>query len=325
MRIGKLEIPQGAVFAPMAGFTDAACRHLMADHGAAYTVSEMASAKAITYGDQKSVALLRDPDPHGIYAVQLFGSEPDTLAEAIRIIRGKGLAFDIIDINMGCPAPKITGGGAGSKLMLDPSLCGRMVRAAVDAAGEIPVTVKMRAGWDADHITAVEVAKQCQANGAALVTVHGRTREQMYIPPIDPGVIRAVKQAVSIPVVGNGDINTAADALTLMRATGCDAVMVGRGALGNPWLFGEIRAALNGRPLPEKPTLRQRLEALRTQVYEMCEEKGEWVAMAQARSQALHYMRGLKGATTLRRACCQLSHYQDLDDLFDLVYQEGNR
>ena len=250
MRIGKLEIPQGAVFAPMAGFTDAACRHLMADHGAAYTVSEMASAKAITYGDQKSVALLRDPDPHGIYAVQLFGNEPDTLAEAIRIIRGKGLAFDLIDINMGCPAPKITGGGAGSKLMLDPQLCGRMVRAAVDAAGDTPVTVKMRAGWDADHITAVEVAKQCQENGAALVTVHGRTREQMYIPPIDPGVIKAVKQAVSIPVVGNGDVNSAADALAMLRETGCDAVMVGRGALGNPWLFDEIKAALAGEPAP---------------------------------------------------------------------------
>ena len=321
MRIGKLEIPQGAVFAPMAGFTDAACRHLMADHSAAYTVSEMASAKAITYGDQKSVALLRDPDPHGIYAVQLFGSEPDTLAEAIRIIRGKGLAFDIIDINMGCPAPKITGGGAGSKLMLDPSLCGRMVRAAVDAAGEIPVTVKMRAGWDADHITAVEVAKQCQANGAALVTVHGRTREQMYIPPIDPGVIRAVKQAVSIPVVGNGDINTAADALTLMRATGCDAVMVGRGALGNPWLFGEIRAALAGKPAPPPVTLRQRMEALRAQIYDMCERKGEWTAMPQARSQAIHYMRGLRGAAALRRACSTLSRFEDVDRLSEAVYR----
>ena len=253
MRIGKLEIPQGAVFAPMAGFTDAACRHLMADHGAAYTVSEMASAKAITYGDQKSVALLRDKDPHGIYAVQLFGNEPDILAQAIHIIRDKGLTFDIIDINMGCPAPKITGSGAGSKLMLDPELCGRMVRAAVDAAGEIPVTVKMRAGWDADHITAVEVARQCQQNGAALVTVHGRTREQMYIPPIDPGIIRAVKQAVSIPVVGNGDINSADDALALMQQTGCDAVMVGRGALGNPWLFEEIRAALTGQPAPQPP------------------------------------------------------------------------
>lgn len=321
MRIGKLEIPQGAVFAPMAGFTDAACRHLMADHGAAYTVSEMASAKAITYGDQKSVALLRDPDPHGIYAVQLFGNEPDTLAEAIRIIRGKGLAFDLIDINMGCPAPKITGGGAGSKLMLDPQLCGRMVRAAVDAAGETPVTVKMRAGWDADHITAVEVAKQCQENGAALVTVHGRTREQMYIPPIDPGVIKAVKQAVSIPVAGNGDVNSAADALAMLRETGCDAVMVGRGALGNPWLFDEIKAALAGEPAPAPPTLQKRMATLRAQIYDMCERKGEWTAMPQARSQAIHYMRGLRGAAALRRACSTLSHFEDVDRLIEAVYR----
>lgn len=321
MRIGKLEIPQGAVFAPMAGFTDAACRHLMADHGAAYTVSEMASAKAITYGDQKSVALLRDPDPHGIYAVQLFGNEPDALAEAIRIIRGKGLTFDLIDINMGCPAPKITGGGAGSKLMLDPQLCGRMVRAAVDAARETPVTVKMRAGWDADHITAVEVAKQCQENGAALVTVHGRTREQMYIPPIDPGVIKAVKQAVSIPVVGNGDVNSAADALAMLRETGCDAVMVGRGALGNPWLFDEIKAALAGEPAPAPPTLQKRMATLRAQIYDMCERKGEWTAMPQARSQAIHYMRGLRGAAALRRACSTLSHFEDVDRLIEAVYR----
>lgn len=321
MRIGKLEIPKGAVFAPMAGFTDAACRHLMADHGAAYTVSEMASAKAITYGDQKSVALLRDPDPHGVYAVQLFGNEPDTLAEAIRIIRGKGLTFDLIDINMGCPAPKITGGGAGSKLMLDPQLCGRMVRAAVDAAGETPVTVKMRAGWDADHITAVEVAKQCQENGAALVTVHGRTREQMYIPPIDPGVIKAVKQAVSIPVVGNGDVNSADDALAMLRETGCDAVMVGRGALGNPWLFDEIKAALAGEPAPAPPTLQKRMATLRAQIYDMCERKGEWTAMPQARSQAIHYMRGLRGAAALRRACSTLSHFEDVDRLIEAVYR----
>ncbi len=321
MRIGKLEIPQGAVFAPRAGFTDAACRHLMADHGAAYTVSEMASAKAITYGDQKSVALLRDKDPHGIYAVQLFGNEPDILAQAIHIIRDKGLTFDIIDINMGCPAPKITGSGAGSKLMLDPELCGRMVRAAVDAAGETPVTVKMRAGWDADHITAVEVARQCQENGAALVTVHGRTREQMYIPPIDPGIIRAVKQAVSIPVVGNGDINSADDALALMQQTGCDAVMVGRGALGNPWLFEEIRAALTGQPAPQPPTLQKRMAALRAQIYDMCERKGEWTAMPQARSQAIHYMRGLRGAAALRRACSTLSHFEDVDRLIEAVYR----
>ena len=321
IRIGSLELPTGAIFAPMAGFTDAACRHLMADHGAAYTVSEMASAKAITYGDQKSVGLLRDKDPHGIYAVQLFGAEPETLGEAVRIIRDKGVTFDLLDINMGCPAPKITGSGAGSKLMLDPELCGRMVRAAVEAAEGTPVTVKMRAGWDAEHLTAVEVAKQCEANGAALITVHGRTREQMYIPPISPEIIRAVKQAVQIPVVGNGDVTTAEEALALMRATGCDAVMVGRGALGNPWLFEEIRAALLGQPAPAAPTLRQKMQTLREQIYDMCERKGEWTAMPQARSQAIHYMRGLRGAAALRRACATLSHFEDVDRLIEAVYR----
>lgn len=321
IRIGSLEIPTGAVFAPMAGFTDASCRHLMADHGAAYTVSEMASAKAITYGDQKSVGLLRDKDPHGIYAVQLFGAEPETLGEAVRIIREKGVRFDIIDINMGCPAPKITGGGAGSKLMLTPELCGRMVHAAVEAAEGTPVTVKMRAGWDEEHLTAVEVAKQCEANGAALVTVHARTREQMYIPPIDPGVIRAVKQAVSIPVLGNGDITSAEDALNMIEQTGCDGVMVGRGALGDPWLFGEIRAALLGEAAPPAPTLRQKMQTLREQIYDMCERKGEWTAMAQARSQAIHYMRGLRGAAALRRACATLSHFEDVDRLIEAVYR----
>src|SRR5699024_2362198 len=168
--------------------------------------------------------------------------------------------------------------------------------------------------------------KACEAAGAALVAVHGRTREQMYQPGcVDWKIIEAVKKAVKIPVLGNGDIESAADALAMVNATGCDGVMVGRAALGDPWIFAEIKAALNGEPAPEKPTLRQRLEALRTQVYEMCEEKGEWVAMPQARSQALYYMKGLKGAAGLRRACCQLSHYEDLDELFQKVYDAGNR
>src|SRR5699024_4482063 len=183
------------------------------------------------------------------------------------------------------------------------------------------ITVKMRAGWDADHITAVEVAKQCQENGAALVTVHGRTREQMYIPPIDPGVIKAVKQAVSIPVAGNGDVNSADDALAMLRETGCDAVMVGRGALGNPWLFDEIKAALAGEPAPAPPTLQKRMATLRAQIYDMCERKGEWTAMPQARSQAIHYMRGLRGAAALRRACSTLSHFEDVDRLIEAVYR----
>ena len=189
------------------------------------------------------------------------------------------------------------------------------------AAEGTPVTVKMRAGWDGEHLTAVEVAKQCEANGAALITVHGRTREQMYIPPISPEVIRAVKQAVSVPVLGNGDITTAEDALAMIRETGCDGVMVGRGALGNPWLFEEIRAALLGQPAPKAPTLRQKMQTLRDQIYDMCERKGEWTAMAQARSQAIHYMRGLRGAAALRRACATLSQFEDVDRLIEAVYR----
>ena len=322
MQLKNLQIPVGAVFAPMAGLTDAACRRMMADHGAAWTVSEMASAKALNFGDRKSFALLKDPDPHGIYAIQLFGAEPETLAKAILLVREKGIRFDILDINMGCPAPKITSSGAGSHLLLDPPLCGAMVAAARKALGDdTPPTVKMRIGWDADHLTGVEVAKQCEANGADLLAVHGRTREQMYIPPIDTEAIAAIKQAVRIPVLANGDVTTAEGALDLLAKTGCDGVMIGRGALGDPWLFDRVRAALLGEEPPAEPTLNQRMMALRRQIYEMCEEKGEWLAMPQARSQAMHYMKGLRGAASLRRYCSMLEHFTDVDKLIDAVYR----
>ena len=322
MQLKNLQIPEGAVFAPMAGLTDAACRRMMADHGAAWTVSEMASAKALNFGDRKSFALLKDPDPHGIYAIQLFGAEPETLAKAILLVREKGIRFDILDINMGCPAPKITSSGAGSHLLLDPPLCGAMVAAARKALGDdIPLTVKMRIGWDADHMTGVEVARQCEANGADLLAVHGRTREQMYIPPIDTGAIAAIKQAVQIPVLANGDVTTAEGALDLLAQTGCDGVMIGRGALGDPWLFERVRAALLGEEPPAEPSLNPRMMALRRQIYEMCEEKGEWVAMPQARSQAMHYMKGLRGAASLRRYCSMLEHFTDVDKLIDAVFR----
>lgn len=247
MQLRNLQIPTGAVFAPMAGLTDAACRHLMADHGAAWTVSEMASAKALNFGDRKSLELLKDEHPHGLYAIQLFGAEPESIAKAILFVREKGIRFDILDINMGCPAPKITSSGAGSKLLLDPPLCGQMAAAARKALGDdTPLTVKMRIGWDADSLTGVEVAKQLEAGGADLIAVHGRTREQMYIPPIDTAAIAAIKQAVSIPVLANGDVTSADGALTLLKETGCDGVMIGRGALGDPWLFAQVRAALLG-------------------------------------------------------------------------------
>lgn len=322
MKIASIPLAPGAALAPMAGFTDAACRAMAVRHGASYTVSEMISAKAITFGDKKSFRLLRAAPNGAPYGVQLFGAEPETMGQAARLIRG--CAFDFYDINMGCPAPKITSSGAGSRLLLDPDLCGRITAAVVQAAGDRPVTVKMRLGWDADHITAVEAARACEAAGAALIAVHGRTREQMYVPgTVDRRAIAAVKAAVSVPVLANGDITTAEEARAMLEATGCDGVMVGRGALGDPWLFGEIAAMLKGEPAPPPPTLRQRMEELRRQVYEMCEEKGEWAAMPQARSQALHYMKGLRGAAALRAECSRLEHFSDIDRLIERVWREN--
>lgn len=320
MKLGSIDLRPGAAFAPMAGFSDAAARRLMAEHGASYTVSEMVSAKALCYGDRKTLQLLRWPGrPENIpYGVQLFGADPESMGQAAKCIAGED--FDFYDINMGCPAPKIVATGSGSKLMLTPELCGQIVQAVVQNAGEKPVSVKMRTGWDDDHLTAVEVAKACQQAGAALLVVHGRTREKMYTPGVDYDTIAAVKAAVEIPVLGNGDIASAADALQMQQLTGCDGVMIGRAALGNPWLFAEVAAAWQGLPAPEAPTLRQRMEAMRGQVYEMCEREGEHRAMPQARGQVMHYMAGLRGAAELRRACGQLEQFADVDRLIQKVY-----
>ena len=319
MQIGDLSFKAGAALAPMAGLTDASCRDLAAKHGAIYTISEMVSAKALTFGDKKSAQLIRCAKNEAPYGVQLFGADPETMAAGTKLILKYD--YDFIDINMGCPAPKITSSGAGSKLMLDPALCGAIVRAVVEAGDGRPVTVKMRAGWDADHITAVETAKYCADAGAAAIAVHARTREQMYTPGIDLDIIRRVREAVDIPVLGNGDITSAEDAVKMVEYTGCAAVMVGRAALGDPWLFGRIAAALRGEEVPPMPTLRQRMEAMREQIYSMCEEKGEWTAMPQARSQALHYMKGLRGAASLRKACCSLQHFEDVDALIEQVWR----
>ena len=309
---------RGAAFAPMAGFSDTAARVIMAEHGAAFTVSEMVSAKALTFGDAKTAQLVAGGGGAAPYGIQLFGADPATMAEgAKRILKYHP---DFIDINMGCPAPKITGGGAGSALLKNPVLCGEIV-AAVKHAACIPVTVKMRAGWDESELSCTEVAKCCEEAGAALFVVHGRTREQMYTPPVFPDYIAMVKQAVSVPVLANGDILSAADAQKLMRESGADGVMLGRGALGNPWLFGEINTALFGGPDVKSPTLKDRMELLKHQCYLMCEEKGEGLAMRQARGQAMYYMKGLHGAAELRRAACGLSYYADVEDLVRLVYR----
>ena len=252
LKIGNITLPHRAVFGPMAGFTDAPCRRLMAQHGAGFTVSEMVSSRALVYGDHKTVSLLKAAPNGAPYGVQIFGEVPEIMGEATAAI--EQYAFDFVDINMGCPAPKIVSGGAGSKLMLNPDRCGRIVEQVV-AHTKRPVTVKMRKGWDADHITAVECAKACEQAGAALVAVHARTREQMYTPGIDPEIIARVKDAVKVPVLGNGDIHCAEDALRMVRETNCDGVMIARSALGDPWLFERVNAALEGLPAPKEPNL----------------------------------------------------------------------
>lgn len=317
LKIGTLTLPHRAVFGPMAGFTDAPCRRLMAQHGAGFTVSEMVSGRALVYQDRKTAALLRAEPNDAPYGVQLFGDDPEIMGQAAALIEGE--QFDFLDINMGCPAPKIVSAGAGSKLMLDPELCGCIVEQ-VTAHTTRPVTVKMRKGWDADHITAVECAKACAQAGAAAIAVHARTRAEMYTPGIDLSIIAAVKQAVDVPVLGNGDIHTPEDALEMVRQTGCDGVMIARAALGDPWLFEQVNAALEGAPAPKQPNLQARMNALRRQVEQMVEEKGEYVAMPQARAQAMHYMKGLKGAASLRKVCCELSHLEDLDRLIEAVF-----
>ena len=322
LKIQHIPLPHRAVFGPMAGFTDAPCRHQKAQHGAGFTVSEMVSSRALVYHDHKTVSLLK-AEPNGApYGVQIFGEVPQIMGEAAAAI--EEYDFDFLDINMGCPAPKIVSGGAGSKLMLDPDLCGRIVEQVV-ADTSRPVSVKMRKGWDADHVTAVECAKACEQAGAALIAVHARTREQMYTPGIDPEIIARVKSAVHVPVLGNGDIHSAEDAVALVKETGCDGVMIARAALGDPWLFERVNAALAGTPAPKEPNLQARMNALRRQVEEMVEQKGEFVAMPQARAQTMHYMKGLKGAASLRRYCCELTHLEDIDRLIEAVFDQQRK
>lgn len=319
IKIGDIPLPHSAVFGPMAGFTDEPCRALMAQHGAGFTVSEMVSSRALVYRDRKTVRLL-EAEPNGApYGVQLFGEVPEIMGEAAAAI--EQYRFDFLDINMGCPAPKIVSGGAGSKLMLDPDLCGRIVEQ-VCAHTSRPVTVKMRKGWDAEHITAVECAKACEQAGAAAITVHARTRAQMYTAGIDLDIISQVKAAVRVPVLGNGDIRTPEDALLMTRQTGCDGVMLARAALGDPWLFERVNAAIEGLPEPQAPDLRTKMSALRRQVEQMVELKGEATAMPQARAQAMHYMKGLKGAASLRRICCELQYLSDIDRLIAAVFEQ---
>lgn len=316
MQIGSLTLGGYAALAPMAGVADRAFRELCMRFGAGYCVSEMVSSKGIAYNSRKSADLMQVSSAEHPCAVQIFGTEPDTMADAARFaLRYKP---DAIDINMGCPAPKISGSGSGAALMKDPALCGRIVNA-VSKAVDLPVTVKIRSGFDSDHINAVEIAKIAEDNGAAAITVHGRTRDQFYAPPVNYDIIRDVKRAVQIPVIGNGDVIDAQSAKRLYEYTGVDYIMVGRGALGNPWIFSEINAYLGGDKLIERPSLDEKLRVLSRHIADLVAYKGEAVGMREARKHTAYYLKGFKNAAKLRSLAFSMETLDDLQDLLSAI------
>lgn len=321
MKIGNLEMEGYAALAPMAGVADRAFRELCRSYGAAYAVSEMISSKGVSMGDRKSKALMQLSPAERPAGVQIFGSDPEIMASSVESVLSVEPQF--IDINMGCPAPKIAGNGGGAFLMRDPVLAEKIVAAVKKASGSIPVTVKIRAGWDDAHINAVEMAKRAEAAGAAAVTVHGRTRQQMYAPPVNHSIIAEVKKAVSIPVVGNGDITDGASAAKMLEDTNCDFLMVGRGALGRPWIFQQINAYLaDGRILPEPP-VSERMRVMCKHIQMICEYKGERIGIREARKHAAWYTKGIRGAAEYRRQLGQLECIAQLEEIAYKICREN--
>lgn len=302
MQIGSVLFPHGLFLGPMAGYTDFAMRTVCREMGAEGLVTEMVSAKAVVFGDRKTIPLARVSAEECPCAVQLFGHEPEVLAEAARIVAagvGGGVAPTMIDLNMGCPVHKIVSGGDGSALMRDPALAERIVRAVRDAV-KIPVTVKIRLGWDDAHRNAPEVARAAESGGADAVFVHGRTRTQFYAGTADYRGIGEVVRAVSLPVIGNGDVRDAEGGARLLRESGCAGIMVGRGAVGNPFLFRTLAALLSGQPLPPPPTAAEKYAVAKRQLTLAAKEKGESVAVLEARKHLGEYLRGIRGGSAAR-------------------------
>ena len=309
-QIGGVSLPSKALLAPMAGVSDRAYRELCMQMGAGYCVSEMVSSKALSFGSKKSEELMDISAQERPCGIQIFGDDPSCMAEAA--LSAMKNHPDIIDINMGCPAPKISGNGSGSALMKQPERCGAITEAVVRAV-DVPVTVKIRKGWDDGMVNAVEVAKICEQAGAAAITVHGRTRQQYYKPPVDYEIIRQVKQSVRIPVIANGDVDSAKKAKQVLDFTGADFVMVGRASLGNPWIFSQINSYLSDPCEPlYVPTLEEKLDVMVAHVAKMVAYKGEYIALRQARKLVVGYFKGVRGAASLRNDAGKIETMDDL-------------
>ena len=310
--IGGVKLDGPFVFGPMAGITDAPMRRITRRLGASLCYTEMISSKGLWYNDEKTWRLLYMYEDEAPTAVQLFGHEPEIMAAACDKIRDLNNA--IVDINMGCPVPKIFKNGDGSAMMLDPDQAGRVVEACVKAAGK-PVTVKIRLGVDDKHINCVEMAKTLEQAGAAAIALHARTREQFYSGDADWKWIGEVKAALDIPVIGNGDVRSAEDALRMMKETGCDYVMVARAALGNPWLFQELNATWNGEPSPEKPDLQAKKALMLQQLSDMCDLKGEYAAVREMRKVIGWYIKGMPGSAAVRGMVNQITDREEMEEL----------
>lgn len=320
MKIKNIEFENNVFLAPMAGIADRAFRELCINYGAGYTVSEMVSSKGLTMGDKKSGELLTLGEIENPAGVQIFGDNPEIMAQAAKMC----IKYhpNIIDINMGCPAPKIAMNGGGASLMKNPLLAGEIIKA-VSKAVDIPVTVKIRKGWDDENITAVKLAKIAEKNGAAAITVHGRTRMQMYSGKVDYDIIAKVKKAVDIPVIANGDIVDEQSAAIMFEKTNCDAIMIGRGALGNPWIFRRINAYLNEcRVLPDV-SINEKMVVMLKHIQKIIEYKGEYTAMREARHHAAYYTKGIRGGAALRKEISIFEHFEQLEELAYKIAKEN--
>ena len=315
MKIGNITINSALALAPMAGVTDLAFRTICRELGAGYTVTEMVSAKALCYQDKKSIPLLQLGEGEHPAAVQIFGSDPACMEQAAGMAAERSGA-DIIDINMGCPVPKVANSGDGSGLMKNPELAVKVAEAVIRGAGGRPVTVKFRLGWDKGSINCVEFAKAMEEAGVAAVAVHGRTRTQMYSGTANWDYIRAVKETVSIPVIANGDVFEPKDAVRILKYTGADMAMIGRGCFGNPWLFQRAQAALAGEEIPPLPPLAQRCDTAVRQFELSAAQKGEHIACLEARKHYAWYLKGVPHAGYYKE---QISHVSTLEDIYKVT------
>ena len=312
MNIGNVKLDNPYILAPMAGVTDLPFRLLCREQGAGLLCMEMVSAKALQYNNKNTKALMTiHPDEHPV-SLQFFGHEPDVISEQAK--RYEHLPFQILDINMGCPVPKIVNNGEGSSLMKNPKLVYEIVSATVKAI-EKPVTVKIRKGFDENHVNAVEIAKIIEEAGAAAVAVHGRTREQYYSGKADWDIIRQVKEAVSIPVIGNGDVTSGESALRMRAETGCDGVMIGRGSQGNPWIFAELQEYEKTGVMPERPSAAVIRDTMLRHARLQIDFKGEYLGIREMRKHVAWYTKGMKGSAKLRDAINLVESYEELEEL----------